>query len=75
MTAALVCCDTCGQRVPEPAVAWFMATPVCPACFHIENGHTVCGDCSPDMGDSLEWRDDIRTGEPLARCAVCGGAE
>lgn len=32
----------------------------------------VCGDCSPDMGDNLEWADDTASGAVVEPCAVCG---
>lgn len=67
-----VTCDTCGQTVAAAYACWHMATPVCPACFHIANGDPVCGACSPDMGDSLDaWPDAASTGETLEPCTVC----
>lgn len=67
-----VVCDTCGVTVGEGAACWYMATPVCPACWHIDNGDPVCGDCSPDIGDGLEWADDMASGADVEPCAVCG---
>lgn len=41
---------------------------VCAGC----GGLPVCGDCSTDIGDWLEWQDDVASGADVETCVQCG---